>query len=152
MQTSPWRSAQVMVRNPAKAAVSSSPYCVLYHSKIAPTASINCVAEIVKTARSFNKMHDITGMLVFDGHRFFQYLEGPKRPVLDLLTAIADDPRHVEFTLQHHGERAEERMFRNWSMAYVLIDDSEPLADLDTIDGPSAIDKLRTLIPLLDIG
>ncbi len=127
-------------------------YCILYHSQLAPNAPISCVADIVKTARGFNKEHDITGILVFDGQRFFQYLEGPKSAVLGLVAGITADPRHVEFRLQHQGERSEERMFRNWSMAYVLVDDSEPLADLDRIEGPSAMDKLKALIPLLDIA
>lgn len=135
-----------------KVALNSNLYYVLYHSQIAPSAPISCVAEIVKTARGFNKDHDITGILVFDGQRFFQYLEGPKQAVSGLLTAIAADPRHVEFRLQHQGERVEERMFRNWSMAYVLVDDSEPLADLHGIEGESAMHKLKALIPLLDIA
>lgn len=137
---------------PPKVALNSNLYCILYHSQLAPSAPISCVADIVKTARGFNKDHEITGILVFDGQRFFQYLEGPKQAVTGLVTAIAADPRHVEFRLQHQGERMEERMFRNWSMAYVLVDDSEPLADLDAIEGESAMNKLKALIPMLDIA
>lgn len=137
---------------PPKVALNSNLYCILYHSQLAPSAPISCVADIVKTARGFNKDHEITGILVFDGQRFFQYLEGPQQAVADLVKAIAADPRHVEFRLQHQGERMEERMFRNWSMAYVLVDDSEPLADLDAIEGESAMNKLKALIPMLDIA
>lgn len=137
---------------PPKVALNSNLYCILYHSQLAPGAPISCVADIVKTARGFNKDHEITGILVFDGQRFFQYLEGPKQAVTDLVKAIAADPRHVEFRLQHQGERMEERMFRNWSMAYVLVDDSEPLADLHAIEGESAMNKLKALIPMLDIA
>lgn len=137
---------------PPKLALNSNPYCVLYHSQIAPGAPISCVADIVKAARGFNKDHDITGILVFDGQRFFQYLEGPKEAVMGLVVGIAQDTRHVHFRLQHQGPCAQERMFRNWSMAYVLVDDSEPLADLHGIEGESAMDKLRSLIPLLDIA
>ena len=137
---------------PPKVALNSKPYCVLYHSQIAPSAPISCVADIVKTARGFNKDHDITGILVFDGQRFFQYLEGPKEAVMGLVVRIAQDSRHVQFRLQHQGPCAEERMFRNWSMAYVLVDDSEPLADLHGIEGESAMNKLKSLMPLLDIA
>ena len=132
--------------------MNSPPYCVLYHSQLAPDAPLSCVADIVKTARGFNKEHDITGILVFDGQRFFQCLEGPKQALMGLIDGIAQDPRHVQFRLQHQGTRAQERMFGNWSMAYVLVDDSEPLADLHGIEGESAMDKLRSLIPMLDIA
>lgn len=124
----------------------------LYHSQIAPHADIACVADIVKTARSFNKSQGITGLLVFDGQRFCQYLEGPEPALESLLGGIARDPRHVAFTPLHRWTCEGQRQFANWSMAYVLIDDAEPLAAVTTTPGPNALDRLQRLLPLMDIA
>lgn len=127
-------------------------FCFLYHSQIAPTAQLSCVAEIVKTARSFNKEHHITGMLVFDGQRFCQYIEGPQSALQGLIERIAKDDRHYLFEPKHHAPLVGERMFASWSMAYVLVDDAEPLNDLESLDGLAAIRQLETLLPMLDIS
>ena len=127
-------------------------FCFLYHSKIAPDVGVSCVAEIVKTARSFNKEHQITGMLVFDGQRFCQYIEGPRQDLQALIDRIEVDARHHQFEPKHHAPLNGKRMFSNWSMAYVLVDDAEPLDDLERVVGPAAIEILESLIPMLDIA
>ena len=126
--------------------------CVLYHSRIACDDDLSCVAEIVKTARSFNKEVGITGMLVFDGQRFCQYIEGPSTVLRELVGTIAQDTRHTHFTIKHQGEVSGERLFAHWSMAYVLVDDSEPLDELNHLEGPQALSRLQALIPILDIA
>ena len=126
-------------------------YCFLYHSYMAPDQDIGCVAEIVKTARGFNKAQHITGILVFDGQRFCQYIEGPKTEVQALIQRLADDPRHMQFTPKYQAPLQGERMFGHWSMAYVLVDDAEPLDAMEPLDGLLALDKLKELIPLLDV-
>lgn len=54
---------------------------IVYSSQLAPSVPAECVADIVRTARQFNAAHGITGLLVFDGQRFCQYLEGPDAPI-----------------------------------------------------------------------
>lgn len=128
-------------------------HCFLYRSHIAPTADIACVADIVKTARNFNKTQGITGILVFDGQRFCQYIEGPQPALQQLIDNIAKDPRHTAFTPLHQACCEPQRRFGNWAMAYVLVDDEdEPLQMLEGIHGPTAIEKLQTLIPMLDMA
>ena len=126
--------------------------CVLYHSRMAADTDIACVADIVKTARSFNREAGITGMLVFDGQRFLQYIEGPQSVLQALSERIAQDTRHTHFTITLRGAVVGGRLFGNWSMAYVLVDDSEPLDALDQLDGQQVLSKLQALIPTLDIA
>ena len=134
-------------------ASTSDLHCFLYRSHIAPDADIACVADIVKTARSFNKTQGITGILMFDGQRFCQYIEGPQPALQQLIDNIAKDPRHVDFTPLHQANCEPERRFSNWAMAYVLVDDEdEPLQTLDGVSGSTAIEKLQTLIPMLDMA
>lgn len=125
---------------------------MLYHSRLAPNAPLSCISDIIKTARSFNAVNGLTGILVFDGQHFLQYLEGPVLPLQDLMVRIAQDSRHVNFTLQHHGSCSGERLFRTWSMGYALIDDADPLADLSSLMGNEALARLHSLMPTLDIA
>lgn len=127
-------------------------HCIVYHSQLAPDAPLSCISDIIKTARSFNASHGLTGILAFDGQHFLQYLEGPKQPLWDLLVRIAQDPRHVNFNLQHQGQCEGERLFRNWSMGYALVDDADPLADLGELVGEEALVQLKSMVPTLDIA
>jgi hypothetical protein len=126
--------------------------CFLYQSHFTAGMDISCVADIVKTARSFNKLHHITGMLVFDGLRFCQYIEGPADSLQVLIGRLGKDPRHQLFIPKHQAPLSGERRFSNWSMAYVLVDGEEPLNEIDALTGQSALEKMETLIPLLDIA
>lgn len=62
--------------------------CFLYQSKLAPGVDATCVAQIVKKARAFNESAQITGILVFDGEFFCQYIEGPSNQVQDLISLL----------------------------------------------------------------
>lgn len=126
--------------------------CFLYQSHLTTGMDISCVADIVKTARSFNKQHQITGILVFDGLRFCQYIEGPQAALQGLIGSIRKDPRHQMFTPKHDAQLDGKRRFSNWSMAYVLVDDEEPLDEISALNGQSALEKMETLIPMLDIA
>lgn len=124
----------------------------VYCSKIAPSADISCVSDIIKVARTFNKEHQITGMLIFDGVRFCQYIEGPHEPLQSLISSISKDPRHTDFTPKLAFFDQKTRMFSQWSMAYVLVDDSEPLDNIEAVQGTAMLDKLQSLLPMLDIA
>lgn len=132
--------------------MSADLYCMLYHSQLAPGAPVSCISDIIKTARKFNATHGITGILVFDGQRFLQHLEGPQQVLTDLIVRIARDPRHTDFTLQHHGEAVGPRRFPTWSMAYADVDDGEPLAVGNQLTGQAAMAHFTALVPNLDIA
>lgn len=132
--------------------MSADLYCMLYHSQLAPNAPVSCISEIIKTARAFNAAHGVTGILVFDGQRFLQHLEGPEQILTDLIVRIAQDPRHIDFTLQHHGASVGPRRFPNWSMAYADIDGGDPLADGHQLTGQAAMTHFNDLVPSLDIA
>lgn len=124
--------------------------CFLYQSKLAPSVDITCVAQIVKAARSFNATIQITGILVFDGECFCQYIEGPGYQVQRLITSLAQDPRHVNFTPLLHLKREPYRRFSKWTMAYAWVDDAEILGDIATRPGNCALERLQQWIPQLD--
>ena len=46
-------------------------------------------------ARAHNRMEGVTGVLLHDGHRFFQYFEGPPAGVEKIYARIRDSRMHV---------------------------------------------------------
>ena len=113
-------------------------YEVLYVSTLAPDQPLSVVADIAAKARQVNAQHDITGLLIFDGQRFCQQLEGVKKPVLKLIERIRDDPRHVNVEVLHHGMLAARR-FRQFSLAFSNVEDEDALARLEQLDGDAAL-------------
>jgi hypothetical protein len=125
-------------------------YEVLYVSTLAPTAALKVVGEIAGIARLQNQKMNITGLLVFDGMRFCQQIEGPRKPVLALLERIRQDWRHVDLKVLHHGA-LEKRRFRNFSLGYAPVEDVDLLANLEQLDDEPALQQFLALIDNLDM-
>lgn len=131
-------------------APSQALFSFLYSSVLNPAHPASCVASIVRRARDANARQQLTGLLVFDGQRFCQYLEGPRRALDPMLERIQADPRHHQFVLQQHGPLPAARMFQDWAIAYAEIDSDMPLHAIATLDGATAIARLHELLPSLD--
>jgi len=67
---------------------------IFYCSVLAQDLPPNAVGAIVSQARARNAERKITGLLVFDGMRFCQHLEGPCDAVKALMRSIERDFRH----------------------------------------------------------
>ena len=125
-------------------------YEALYVSTIADNAPLSIVGDIAAAARIFNAAHDITGLLIFDGMRFCQQLEGRQKDVLALIERIDNDTRHTHFTVFHHGSLAERR-FRSFALAFTNVDDIEVLGRLEQLDGQPGVDAFVALVETLDL-
>jgi hypothetical protein len=124
-------------------------YEVLYVSTLAPDAPISVVAAIARKARSANQERDITGLLIFDGMRFCQQLEGSQQAILALLERIRQDARHVNVEILHHGALAERR-FKYFSLGYPSADSDEALEQLERLKGQGAVNAFVALLPAID--
>lgn len=93
---------------------------LVYSSALSRMTDIRSVADIVRRARSYNRDHNLTGILVFDGDRFCQHIEGDRDTVLLLAGKIAGDQRHCRFEIRHQDFAGEARRFADWPMAYAL--------------------------------
>lgn len=113
-------------------------YEVLYVSTMAEGQPLSIVAEIAARARRANAEQDITGLLIFDGQRFCQQLEGPKKAVLKLIERIRNDARHVNVEIVHHGSLPERR-FKQFSLAFSTVEDEDALLRLERLDGQAAL-------------
>ncbi|MFM1856749.1 MAG: hypothetical protein RLZ83_2058 [Pseudomonadota bacterium] len=77
------------------------------------------VARIVEKAHAANPGLGITGMLVFGGGVFFQWIEGPRAHIVPLMDRIRADPRHRQVVILSESEEVRERLFPDWDMELV---------------------------------
>jgi hypothetical protein len=125
-------------------------YEALYVSTIAPNEAVSIVADIAGKARTYNTEHDITGLLIFDGMRFCQQLEGSPKQVLALTERITQDSRHTNVELLHHAPLSERR-FSSFSLGYSTVDDVDALGQLERLEGQQALDAFMAMISTVDI-
>jgi hypothetical protein len=81
--------------------------------------------EILTQAKANNRARDITGNLLYNAGLFLQVLEGEKASVETLYSKIKRDPRHRRVRLLYL-EPADFRLFGNWSMNMINLDQSQP--------------------------
>tara|TARA_Y100001949_G_C15738074_1_gene222388 strand:- start:74 stop:508 length:435 start_codon:yes stop_codon:yes gene_type:complete len=72
------------------------------------------LSELVAKIQAKNASMGVTGFLIYDRHRFFQYIEGQSDTLLELFETIKNDPRHT--ILSQSSKSIESRSFKNWSM------------------------------------
>ena len=113
-------------------------YEVLYVSTLSDGLSPGVVARIAAQARAANAAHGVTGLLVFDGQRFCQQLEGQQQAVFSTLGRIRNDPRHTRLALLHHGPLAARR-FSGFDLAFSAVDHADPLARMEQLTGDEAL-------------
>lgn len=78
------------------------------------------LAAIHQTARHLNALDGITGLLLFDGSRFLQIVEGAEEAIDTLVERLRMDPRHSAFEVR--DERyVERRSFPDWSMELLRV-------------------------------
>lgn len=91
-----------------------------YISTARPALLMSDVEQILQTSRQRNATDAVTGLLIFDGKRFLQALEGSFEAVEATFSRIALDPRHramVKLSSRH----VDVREFGTWSMGSHLI-------------------------------
>lgn len=89
---------------------------ILYGSIANAPFSDQELLALLDGARSFNRQHQLTGMLLYKNGAFLQLLEGPIGELEALYARIEKDPRHRSVSIILCGEA--ERQFENWSMAF----------------------------------
>jgi hypothetical protein len=90
---------------------------LIYVSSAVGTLSDEDIEHLLTQARDRNIEHNITGLLMFIGGNFIQYIEGPSSELDLIYKIIMDDPMHAGIIKLMHAP-IENREFSNWAMAY----------------------------------
>ena len=89
---------------------------VTYISTARPELPVSAVDEILAASRRNNGSAGLTGLLLYDGYRFLQALEGEPALVSKTFDRIKADPRHRAVVMLSSRDITE-RAFGQWSMA-----------------------------------
>lgn len=74
------------------------------------------IDDILSASRRNNRRDEISGLLLYNGHRFLQVLEGPEASVKGTFDRIKLDPRHRASVLLS-AKTVIDRQFGHWDMA-----------------------------------
>lgn len=102
---------------------------LIYVSTASHTMDAAEIAGLGTQASHNNVRCGVTGMLVHDGERFMQLLEGADRVVLATFARIKSDPRHGEIEVIRL-EQGDERECPDWSMRALTM----PLTESGSAD------------------
>ncbi|WP_312327947.1 BLUF domain-containing protein [Stenotrophomonas sp.] len=99
-------------------------HAIAYASQAVPGLSAGEVEGIVHDAASHNLMAGVTGVLLYDGSRFLQYIEGPADGVASAYGRIRNATSHMEMMELGRGMTGSRR-FPYWSMHCIPVESEE---------------------------
>lgn len=94
-----------------------------YISKFSRPLSKEEIEDIGRISNNNNKIEDITGVLLCLGEIFFQILEGDAQKIDKVYEKILNDDRHIEILCLKTEENIQERLFPDWSMKTINLDE-----------------------------
>lgn len=94
-----------------------------YISRFAGALSTKDIRAIVEVSQRNNFRDGITGALTATGGVFFQIIEGPREEVEQLYRKILMDARHTEVMCLRSEDNCPTRLFPNWSMRHIPLDE-----------------------------
>lgn len=83
---------------------------------VAGPAGDDTQIEILRQSRANNGLNGISGVLLSDGRRFLQVLEGTPEAIAHVFARIGEDRRHTDVNVLH-DELDTRRIFSGWTMA-----------------------------------
>ncbi|HEL2978699.1 TPA: BLUF domain-containing protein [Stenotrophomonas maltophilia] len=94
---------------------------IAYVSRALPDLSDERLHVLVEDAARFNKLAGVTGVLLHDGERFLQYIEGPPDGIDSVYERILQAGSHIDIIELARG-RLGQRQFPYWSMRSLPVD------------------------------
>lgn len=86
-----------------------------YRSRAAEAMTLEGLQHLRDVSAARNRMEGVTGVVLYDNQRFFQWLEGPPDSVARVWSSISRDPRHTDIeAISVHA--APTRLFGQWDM------------------------------------
>ncbi|WP_435210926.1 BLUF domain-containing protein [Luminiphilus sp. nBUS_16] len=123
-------------------------FSLVYCSQVTTGVGDADVDAIIAASRRRNAVLGITGILVFGSGVFFQWIEGPKTEVLELIKLIESDRRHEMMVTLSTDEEVRERIFPSWDMELVDAENiQEVLQDaLETAQDQKSVEALNLML------
>ena len=132
--------------------VSSAYHQILYISQLAPGREYDTFTAVCRVARGRNGNLGASGVLLFDGHRFCQLLQGPAEAVRTLMRDIAEDPRHQSLEVLVDAPAAAADIERHWWAGYCDAHELDVLDAALGVRGQAAMASFRDIVSRADLS
>ncbi len=133
----------------ARSGTASSAACrgmlsrLVYRSRAVGQLAPPDLQMLAAASQARNSREHITGLMLFDDSRFYQWLEGPPDSVDRLMSSIRNDRRHTDIEVLS-AEPSEARRFGDWSMKLAARVPSSASWRRDVIEPPrEVVETLR---------
>jgi len=110
---------------------------VVYRSRAVHPLTPVDLQKLTLAAQARNRAESITGLMLYDDDRFFQWLEGPTDALERIMRSIRNDPRHTDIEVLRQ-EPADARRFSGWDLKLATSLGSAPRPH-DAIEAPLEI-------------
>jgi hypothetical protein len=125
---------------------------LLYLSRLAPGARHDVFAAICRVSRAHNERTGLSGVLLFDGERFCQMLDGPKDPLAQTWGRITADPRHRNLMVLHYRAHEQPKPPQHaWLCGYCAPDEFDRFEAADGPRGDAAIAAMYDILTRADV-
>lgn len=94
---------------------------VAYASLAVPRLSTSELDQLVQAASLHNRLAGVSGLLLFDGSRFLQYIEGPDSGIAVVYSRILASRFHTD-VIELARSRVGERRMPYWAMRWLPTD------------------------------
>lgn len=134
---------------PPSASATTMPYrAIAYISRAISGLTITELDNLLVDARAHNQVANVTGILLYDGSRFFQYFEGPADGVDRIYGRIRSSTLHHDIQ-ELHNYPIDLPYFTQWNMGCKDVDGSV-LQKLSTQQWVREAEQLQQIGPQSD--
>lgn len=140
-------------------------HALVYCSQATPGLTLDRIDDLAKDAAAHNAIAGVTGVLLTDGRRFLQYLEGPEEGVALAYSRIINATSHLDIVELGRSEGGRRR-FPFWPMRWLPVEtedlriaevsDWRGLGSRDEVDidqVPTGIERVAQLVnPYVVVG
>lgn len=124
---------------------------IVYTSQLAPGEDYTAYGRICREARQRNALLGLSGVLVFDGQRFCQWLHGEHTVTAALMLAIASDKRHAGVQIRLQALLPNEAFAAGWRSGFVEADALEQFVQHPATGVDQVLAALGHLLATADI-
>ena len=143
--------SSAMHQTPAELPESPESLHIVYTSQLAPGEDYTAYGRICRVARQRNGPLAVSGVLLFDGQRFCQWLHGEPGATAELMLTIAGDKRHDDVQIRLQAMLPRDAFAAGWWAGFVDGDRLEQFVQRPATGADEVLTALGRLLAAADI-
>ena len=124
---------------------------IVYCSRLSPGTDYTVYADVCRVSRRRHLSDRVSGMLLFDGQRFCQWLQGEPGATELLMSRIAQDARHTAVTIRLHSPMPICAFTQGWRAGFVGSDALDRFLKFDGSSPDQVLTAFGGLLAVADL-